>query len=352
MGNSPKAVSSAALGAGAAGPPGVPAGIHTKAGRRRAGCVPTHESTRAPAPAPPPAPPHILLATDLDCTLTMDDRTLARQAGPIRGAVDAGTAAFNRRWASMRKERGNCVLCYSTGRSMEVYEALVAEQRARTAEAAPDGSLLLPDVLITSDGTSIHWCGDDGRLARDAAWDAALTARWDAERVRRIFREDPAVAEHGVDLPIWLNRLEDFRVSVVIEGEEGARRAEASVRRGVEACAPGIAAHVFTCTHTGGGSAGRPQFWLVATSEAGGKGRALDYVRARVGAAADRVLVAGDSGNDAPMFDSAARGGVRGVVVGNAKAELVDFAGQFEGHIFAEQCCAEAITFALDELNF
>lgn len=324
-----------------------PAWIYTKAGRWRAchSCASTSKSKVARAP------PHIFLATDLDCTLTMDDCTLARHAVEGHGAVDADTARFNRRWLSMREEHDRCVLCYSTGRSLAVFEALVAEQRARTAATFPDGALLLPDVLITSDGTEIHWREDDGTLSRDAGWDAMLRTDWNAERVRRIFEEDPMVAAHGVDLEVWFDRIEEFRVSVVVEGEEGARVSEDSIRGAIEKC-HGLVAHVFTCTHTGGAPKSSPQFWLVATSKSGGKGCALDYVRERVGAVAERTLVAGDSGNDVPMFDRAARGGVRGVVVGNAHSELVEFAQQFEGHLFAEQRCAAAITYALDEFDF
>ena len=321
-----------------------PGWVHTKAGRWFAG--------QAPAWKKGQAPPHILLATDLDCTLTMDDCMLARHAVEVRDAVDAGTAGFNRRWISMTKKHNNCVLCYSTGRSMKVFEDLILEQRARTDKVLPDSTLLLPDVLITSDGTSIHWLEDNGTLSPDTEWEAMLKTGWDMEQVRQIFMENPEVAKYGVDLQVWFNRLEDFRVSVVLEGYEGTRIAEKSVRRAIETSDAEIEAHVFICTHISGGSQGSTQYWLVATSKTGGKGQALDYVRKRIGADSSRVLVAGDSGNDTPMFDRAARQGVRGVIVGNAKPELVNFAKQFEGHIFAKQYCAEAITFALDTFDF
>jgi len=322
-----------------------PAWVNTRAGRWLAGRGPAYLSDKD-------SPPHFLLVTDLDCTLTMDNHTLTKHATEISSVVDAGTAEFNKRWEAMKARRDkNCVLCYSTGRSMDIFEVLVSEQRARTESVFPDGPLLLPDVLITADGTSIHWLEEDGKLAYDVEWESILKTGWNVEQVRQVFMENPEVAKYGVDLQV-INRLEGFRVSAVIEGEEASRIAEESIRRAIDECKSRIDAHVFTCTHTGGGSKEKPQFWLVATSKSGGKGQALDYVRKRISADADNVLVAGDSGNDSPMFDFAARNGVRGVVVGNAKPELFNYAKQFGVHIFAEQYCAQAITYALDKLRF
>ena len=165
------------------------------------------------------------------------------------------------------------------------------------------------------------------------------------------------------------------------------KAAAASIRAGIAALVDKgmeLDVHVFYCSHTGGdttATGGVPHFWLVATPAAGGKGNALEFVRRRVGAAASvpacragrrpapflrrrfllardhpppppqagRTLAAGDSGNDAPMF---ALPGVRGVVVGNAKDELRDFAREHSGgsggleegrHIFARGNYAAAI---------
>ena len=79
--------------------------------------------------------------------------------------------------------------------------------------------------------------------------------------------------------------------------------------------------------------------------------------RRRVGADPSRTLAAGDSGNDAPMFDSKKRSGIRGIVVGNAKPELVSWAKAHDqnegaGHVFFKKYAAAAIVDALTRLKF
>lgn len=51
-----------------------------------------------------------------------------------------------------------------------------------------------------------------------------------------------------------------------------------------------------------------------------GKGTATSFVLQQLGFAPEDVCVAGDSGNDAAMFEVA---GIKGILVGNAKPELV-----------------------------
>ena len=119
------------------------------------------------------------------------------------------------------------------------------------------------------------------------------------------------VNKAGVDLEKYFARKEKFRMSVVIDGEDAAKKAVDELQAAIDAHDEGsIRAEVFICTHTSGGSHENPQFWLVATPISGGKGNALDYVRRRVGATPSRTLAAGDSGNDAPMFDSEKRDGI------------------------------------------
>lgn len=64
-------------------------------------------------------------------------------------------------------------------------------------------------------------------------------------------------------------------------------------------------------------SSGRDLDILPAAS---GKGKAIRFLIEHLGMDADRVVVAGDTGNDATMFKEFGRG----VVVGNAKPELVE----------------------------
>ena len=93
--------------------------------------------------------------------------------------------------------------------------------------------------------------------------------------MRKIFETDANVAQYGVDVGLLLQRKEDFRVSVVIDGQDNATAAMESVSAALKTSASKMNAHVFICTHTGGGSPGSPQFWLAATPATGGKGNRI-----------------------------------------------------------------------------
>ena len=59
------------------------------------------------------------------------------------------------------------MLCYSTGRSLEQFEALVEEK---------EGGLATPDVLISAVGTKVYEHSAAG-WAEDPAWTATLDVR-------------------------------------------------------------------------------------------------------------------------------------------------------------------------------
>lgn len=104
--------------------------------------------------------PNFLLATDLDCTLTLDNKTCSFQKPNVARLADESLGILNDRWVAMVRAYPNTPswLCYSTGRSLELYEALVKEQTERVEKTGlSNASIMVPDVLITSDGTSIHW---------------------------------------------------------------------------------------------------------------------------------------------------------------------------------------------------
>jgi sucrose-6F-phosphate phosphohydrolase len=71
-------------------------------------------------------------------------------------------------------------------------------------------------------------------------------------------------------------------------------------------------------------SSGRDLDILPASS---GKGKAIRFLVQRQGLASDRVIVAGDTGNDATMFVEF----LKGVVVANAQQELLDLADSLVG---------------------
>ena len=64
---------------------------------------------------PGSVPPHLFLVTDLDCTLTMDSKTLLKQPAELQQQVDTATASFNRRWKALCAEHPSGALCYRCG---------------------------------------------------------------------------------------------------------------------------------------------------------------------------------------------------------------------------------------------
>ncbi len=93
-------------------------------------------------------------------------------------------------------------------------------------------------------------------------------------------------------------------------------------------------------------SSGRDLDILPAAS---GKGKAIRFLVDRLELPADRVVVAGDTGNDATMF----REFRRGVVVGNAQPELVEVATSLgeEGVYLAENEFAAGVEEGLEHLG-
>jgi sucrose-phosphate synthase len=77
------------------------------------------------------------------------------------------------------------------------------------------------------------------------------------------------------------------------------------------------------------------------------KGNAMHYLARRWGLTMDRILVAGDSGNDADML----RGGAQAVVVANHSSELRQLKGR-DGVYFAAASYAEGILEGLRHHRF
>eukprot|EP00170_Pyropia_yezoensis_P009800 contig_44026_g9838 len=152
---------------------------------------------------------------------------------------------------------------------------------------------------------------------RDMEWEATLGVDgWDRTAVMAVAQS--VVVDTG--LGHWRPDHEQTAYKIVLAV---TARAVGAVMDAVRAQldARGIAVQLICC--------GEGDWrYLDVASTAAGKWAAMAYVRRRLGEAgvgtfrADQTLVAGDSGNDVAMF---AGGSERGVVVGNAQAELLDW---------------------------
>ncbi|WP_218082003.1 sucrose-phosphate phosphatase [Anthocerotibacter panamensis] len=208
----------------------------------------------------------LLLATDLDHTLVGDD---------------GATGRLNQ-W--LMERRGRVGLVYCTGRSLHSARQLQQER-----------ALLEPDYWVTAVGTEIYHRG-----LPDPDWRALLAAGWQRETL-------VALTEHFQDL-IPQPEVEQgpFKVSFFLERSMSATVLP-RLRQAIAAL--GIPAQLVYSTGQD----------LDILPQAGDKGQAITYLRARLNLAPERTLVCGDSENDLSLY----QGTERGVLVSNAQTPLV-----------------------------
>lgn len=213
-----------------------------------------------------------LLVTDLDDTLVGDGPSLQ---GLCRRLADSASAHGSR-------------IVYTTGRSLTLYRELAAAER-----------LPSPDALVTSVGTEIYFDPDDG--VADPVWAERLLHDWDRQQV---FDEAARFADL---VPQPATEQRPFKVSYFLTA-----RAAAGVLPPLDAAlrGRGLATRLVY-------SGDRHLDILPAR---GGKGRAMQFVGNRWGFEASRTVACGDSGNDITLFGIA---GARGIIVGNARPELL-----------------------------
>lgn len=252
----------------------------------------------------------ILLVTDLD--------------GTLLGDAAAG-AAFVAAWRTIHAPAGG-VLVYNTGRSVCSVVKLLA--------AAGPAALETPAAAICAVGSEVYWyhpvmaaaaaaaAGDAAGVppampVRDMEWEATLGVDgWDRSVVMAVAQS--VVVDTG--LGHWRPDHEQTAYKIVLGVTATAVGSVMDAVR-TQLVARGITVQLITC---GDGD----WRYLDVASTAAGKWAAMAYVRRRLAAAgvatfaAEQTLVAGDSGNDVAMF---AGGAERGVVVGNAQAELLDW---------------------------
>lgn len=234
-----------------------------------------------------------LLVTDLDNTLVGHEPALQ---------------ALNARLAAMRNQ---VYLVYATGRSYNSTSQLMAA-----------AGLLQPDYCIAGVGSEIY----QGK-APDSGWMAHLSQNWEREDIGKIARQfselapQPASEQNPWKISFFLNPAAP--AATIAELEKRLRQA-------------GLAAQVVF-------SSGRDVDIL---PEASNKGNATAYLQQRLEIPWETTLVCGDSGNDISLFEARARG----VIVGNAQPELLDWYRNFgqSHHYLAQRPCAGGILEAIE----
>lgn len=210
---------------------------------------------------------------------------------------DEGLAEFNR-WYEPR--RGELDIVYASGR----FVASVCESIQGTA-------LPEPAAVIGGVGTEIRNCQGqplDG-------WPAALARHWDGDKLCALLAEEP-------DLEVQpAYQISDWKKSYYLYDATPQRLDQLRQKL----AAAGIAAEIIY-------SSNRDLDFLPAAVN---KGSAARWLAEHWQCDEERVFVSGDSGNDLSMFQQ----GFRGIVVGNAHAELQALDGQLVYHARG-QCAA------------
>lgn len=203
-----------------------------------------------------------LLVSDIDETLTGDAAALSALWNAVAATEDRLQLALN-----------------SSRPAVSVAETL-------TDEFPPD---FRPAAVITALGTEIAMDG-----APLASWSERFEG-WPHERIFEIL----AGRGHRPHDPIFQTPL---KVSFAVPPEAQPAAREALTEAGIDADII---------------SSGLDDFDVIP--KGAGKGAATLHLAAEIGVSRSKVIVAGDSGNDVAMF----RVVERGIVVGNARSELI-----------------------------
>jgi sucrose-phosphate synthase len=241
-----------------------------------------------------------ILVCDIDDTLLGDDKALRKLLETIKEA---------------RKLKGShkIGLAFATGRKLESAQEVMKEEKLPT-----------PDFLITSVGSEIHY--GHGML-EDYGWRQHIDYRWKPDELR-----EALVNITGVE-PQPADAQREHKISYFVEPEiaPSVREIQAQLRH-LDLHARLIYSH------------GK---YLDLLPVRASKGLAIRYLSIKWGLPPERILVAGDSGNDEDML----RGNTLGLVVGNYCPELARLKGR-ERVYFAEGHYAWGIMEGMEYYDF
>jgi sucrose-phosphate synthase len=213
-----------------------------------------------------------ILVTDIDDTLTGDPDALATFLEAMEAAGE------------------NVGFAVATGRSLP-----------QALEILEELGLKHPDILITATGTGIHY---GPTLVADRSWPRQIAYRWDPDRVKDALTSIPGLSLGDVQC------MTQFRLRFHLEDPHALSLAE--IRRTLRRDGLQVTAIL---DHESD---------LDITPVRASQGLAIRFISHKWNLAPGRILVAGDSGNDADMLS----GETLGVVVGNHTPELEELRGR------------------------
>jgi sucrose-phosphate synthase len=235
-----------------------------------------------------------LLVTDVDDTLTGDDAAMAELL------------------ARLEETDARVGFGIATGRTLDESLALMDEL-----------GVPVPDVLITAGGTELHY---GRRLLPDRSWERQIRYRWDRDEVARVIGAIPGL------YPVTESATK-YRLRYRLDLKKAPNLRE--IRRHVRQ--EGL--RVTTILDHG--------IYLDVVPVRASPGLAIRFFCFKWNLEPQRLLVAGDSGNDWDMLS----GDTLGVVVSNHTPELERLRGRPRVH-FAESAHARGILEGIDWYDF
>ncbi|NRB09439.1 MAG: sucrose-phosphate phosphatase [Richelia sp.] len=214
-----------------------------------------------------------MFVTDLDNTLVGNDGALLE---------------LNKKLSQHRQEYGTKIV-YATGRSLFLYQELKEEK-----------NLLEPDALVVAVGTEIYL---NGSQMQDTNWSEKLSAGWNKEVVLSTTASFPEL------VPQPDSEQGGFKVSFFLK-EPDAARVLPQLKSQLNT--QGLDIKIIY-------SSGIDLDIVPISSD---KGQAMQFLRQKLNFVAERTVACGDSGNDIALF---AAGEERGIIVGNARPELLEW---------------------------
>jgi len=243
-----------------------------------------------------------LFVTDLDHTLVGNDEALVE---------------LNQILSQHRQEYGTKVV-YATGRSPVLYRELQVEK-----------NLIEPDALVCSVGTEIYL--DNGNTP-DAGWSNILSPGWDRELVF-------SVAKSFAELePQPDSEQRPFKISFFVKQEFADK-----ILPEIDSKLQKYGLNIKLIYSSG--------IDLDIVPRSSDKGQAMQFLRQKWQFAAEQTVVCGDSGNDIALF---AVGNERGIIVGNARPELLQWHTKYPAdyRYLAQNYCAGGILEGLKYFGF
>jgi sucrose-6-phosphatase len=247
-----------------------------------------------------------MFVTDLDNTL-VNHKT----------GNDLDLKKLNELLISHRQEFGAKIV-YATGRSPVLYRELAAEKQ-----------LVVPDALVLAVGTEIYL---DSSNVPDPAWAEILQVGWNRKKVIEITSEfaelkpQPDSEQRAFKVSFFLEKADSEKILQKIDTE-------------LQKCGLNIKL-IYSS-----------EIDLDIIPQNSDKGQAMKFLRQRWKFVAEQTVVCGDSGNDIALF---ATGDERGVIVGNARPELLEWHNEnpTENHYLAKNICSAGIIEGLKHFGF